>query len=143
MRKIKLFENFIGEDHNMLYDIFEDIDNDYDVKISVLPVFDTVYNVNIQFEGGIRMEDFFNVVWNKIKMSRNMGFRTYDDLISKGGKSYYGRVNTFRRFTGGMRGVRDRSFELSDDVFCSEKGDWVDFYKKYKVSSASINFIKP
>lgn len=160
MSRIKLFENFMGESHEQLHEIFESIDLEYDVKVDVLPVFDTILSVRISFENKVGIKNILNILNEKINMARSMGFSTYDGFDRK---DVYGRLS-FSNARG-----RECSLPLSDSdrgsgsIFMSPEEYFrhpltsvdlyyppiiknldIDIYSKfdrvYKVEGARINF---
>lgn len=109
MSRIKLFENFMGESHEQLHEIFESIDLEYDVKVDVLPVFDTILSVRISFENKVGIKNILNILNEKINMARSMGFSTYDGFDRK---DVYGKLTL--KFTFSNTGISEYSLPISD-----------------------------
>lgn len=164
MKRIKLFESFIGEDHEQLHEIFESIDLEYGVKVYLMPVFDTIYNVRILFEERVSIKNILKILNEKINMARSMGFSTYDGFDRK---DVYGKLAL--KFTFGNDRGREFSLPISDSdrgtgsIFMNPEEYFrhpltstdlyyppiiknldIDIYSKfdrvYKVESAKINF---
>lgn len=163
MKRIKIFENFIGESHEQLYEIFESIDIDHDVEVSVLPLFDSIYFVQIFFGSKVNIEDILKIVWEKINLARNMGYNTHSGFENAyiGGRGVYGSIHLVHLDeTLGFNQYSQR-IKVSDKTFSSDISDPssplndqgikfphifkdLDIYSKinktYKVSSISLYF---
>lgn len=122
--RIKTFENYSIENQDQLYDIFESIDLDYDVKVSILSLFDTIYFVKISFENKVKIENILKIMWEKINLARNMGYDTYSgfETASGGDRGIYGKIDLSRTF--GRSGNYDLlQIKISDRTFTSDLSD--------------------
>lgn len=121
MRKIKLFEKFIGEGEEVqeLDEIFTSLDLDYDVEVLVFPrndVKDTkVYTVSLTFESKAPVKEQLEDIWSRIKMARKLGFNSYGKLY-KLIDPYFGQIE-YGNFSEDHR----HKIKIDERIFTSDK----------------------
>jgi len=137
MRKIKLFEKFIGEGEDIqeLDDIFNDLDLDHDVEILCFPRNDIskelspekglftrkVFTVSLTFESRIGIKDLLGEIENRISMARKMGFVTYTGfyLVPKG--QFWGVIEFELDDSHHPENKRRSKLKINDDIFTDDK----------------------
>jgi hypothetical protein len=136
MRKIKLFEKFIGEGEDIqeLDDVFNDLDLDHDVEILCFPRNDIskelspekglftrkVFTVSLTFESRIGIKDLLGEIENRISMAGKMGFGTYTGfyLVPKG--KFWGIIE-YQNLPSHPEVTRYSKLKINDDIFVDDK----------------------
>lgn len=148
MRKIKLFEKFVGEGEEVreLDDIFSGIFIDDYVEVLVFERRDMpekfkhhegVYTVALYPNSEIRLQEISDKIWEGISISRNMGFKNYTKF------PYYGE--NLNRFTSyGLIKFRDSlgTFKRSFDDLLIKDPNFFERFNRYGIEFILIHFEK-